>query len=744
MEARLADGRLGGDRVLRVIPLACALFAILLVSFGSPRAWGAQTPSASQITLSYRVIGGGSYTPPTVSYFFNDQNTTAVLSVNATTFDADAGSTWVVPQSLQGGPSYIRWEISGNNSGTVDGQTLVLVYYTQYYATFGVPPEVLDAGQYVPTVYYSYLGVVHNITAGLSTWADNLAPYSYNIIPGILPGTRWYCAIPTGVIQGAFYIDPGYVEQYFMNFTLSATGTEPLHSANFTYRFAGQLTNQTLGASGGTFWVDANTTFDFQPLIQSQSGTNQWVLHSVTPTNASGPIDVKATYFEQYPLSVSYSVIGGQAPSGPVVNEISNGNESSIEVYPGAPFAWVDAGSEYSVSPQLSGSLPDERWLTTSDTVGVVNGPTALSFVYFHQVFIGFGYSVAGGGNIPQSNMTYVSFGVQGSLPLSTAQQSIWADYGTPLTFLGNFTAGTPTERWMLGSAPSVVASKPGVLALVYYHQFLMPTTYSLVGGGNPPAPVLAATEFGVPFAHQITSGGSVWLDAGSAWTVPGTLSGGAGERWVAIGPTNGTVAAATNVAPSYGHEFYVTVVSDPAGSAVLTPSGWVQAGQSATIMAQPDSGWAFEGWLGTGQGSYSGSEQTFTTSASAPIQETASFDVEFAIRVTGSGNVLVSSGSHSYTVTGGLTLYVKPGTNITLTANPGILHSFTGWQGVPAGSASTVVMVKTPLSVTAGFGVNLVLAIGLIVLLCGVAIYAVAYLTWKKRVSLGRLLGLR
>ena len=739
----LVDARLRGGRPLRGLVLACALLAVLLISLGGPR--GATAQAGSHITLSYKVIGGGSYEPPIVWYFQNGVNVSSTLSVNATTFAADAGTTWVAPMSLGGGESYLRYELAGNNSGTVEGQTVVLTYYTQYYATFGLPPEVLNDSLYLPTVNYTSLGVGYNISAGLSTWADYLAPYTYNIIPTTLQDARWFCPSPTGVIEGAFAIDPGYVEQYLVNLTMSSTGTQPLHSANFTEMFDGEPANQTIGAHGRTLWVDAYTTLDFQPTITSQSGTNQWVLHSVTPSNVTAPSNVTITYFEQYPLSVSYSVVGGEAPSGPIVSGSSNGNTTSIEVYPGSPARWVDAGSQYSLSSLLVGSTPNERWITTATTEGVVNGPMALTFEYQHQVLMGFSYSIAGGGEVPSSNVTFFSFGVEGSLPLSTTQASVWVDFGTTMNFRGNFSGGTPAERWMLGSAPSLVVSTPEVLSLVYYHQFLVPTGYTLVGGGSPPAPVLAGSEFGVPLARSITSGSSVWLDGGSTWSVPGILQGGTGERWVATGHTNGTVTSATFPDVSYEHQYYVAVVSNPAGSASLTPNAWVRAGQSVKISEEPSDGWAFEGWLGSGQGSYSGTNQTFSLPVSAPLQETASLNARVTIRVAGSGSLIVTVGSHSYPVSGELTLYVKPGTNISLAESPGTLRSFKGWQGISAGSASAVLFtVAAPLSVTASFGVNLVLAILLVAVVCGAAISVVAYVAWRTRVSTNRRRGSR
>jgi hypothetical protein len=650
----------------------------------------------------------------------------------------------VVSESLGGGESYLRWELDGNNSGTVNGQARVLAYYTQYYATFGIPQAVLNTSLYLPTVNFTSFGVRNTVTAGQSVWADNSTSYSYGTVPTTLQGERWYYPSPAGVIEGAFSTDPYHVKQYLLDFSLTATGAEPIPDATFSETYGGKVINLTLASPGGSFWADVNSTLTFQPVIYSQSGTNRWLLHSTTPANASAPSVVNVVYYEQYPVSVSFSVSSGQAPSGPVINGTSNGQRTSVQLYPGAPLVWLDAGSRYSLSPSLTGSTAVERWLTTADTNGMTDGPTNISIEYFHQVLVEFSYSVVGGGDIPPSNMSFFSYGAQEFVPLSTSQRSVWADSGTGLSFQQNFTEGSPTERWMLGSAPSQVASMPEALPLVYYHQYLVPAAYSVVGGGDPPSPRLAGTVLGIPSDLPIKTVGAVWLDGGSTWNLPGILPGATGERWVASGQMNGTVSAASFPALSYGHEFYVTVESNPPAAAVLTPSTWVGAGQPFSVSEQTGQGWAFGGWMGSGQGSYSGQEEGYSISVSAPIQETSNFYAGIAIQVTGAGSVIVSYGSHSYTVTGELTLYVKPGSNMTLVVHPGLLQLFKGWQGIPAGGASAVLLtVSRPMGVNANFAVNLDAALALIVLICGVAIYAVAYLAWSERVSPGRLSGL-
>jgi hypothetical protein len=118
----------------------------------------------------------------------------------------------------------------------------------------------------------------------------------------------------------------------------------------------------------------------------------------------------------------------------------------------------------------------------------------------------------------------------------------------------------------------------------------------------------------------------------------------------------------------------------------------------------------------------------------SDPIQETADFNAAFVVKIVGSGSVVASFYGSSYTVTGELTFYVPPGTNVTLTAKPGLLRSFEGWQGIPAGGASSVLITAgAPVAVTASFTINLVEALGVGVLWCGVAIYLIAYLVWNR-----------
>jgi hypothetical protein len=169
----------------------------------------------------------------------------------------------------------------------------------------------------------------------------------------------------------------------------------------------------------------------------------------------------------------------------------------------------------------------------------------------------------------------------------------------------------------------------------------------------------------------------------------------------------------------------------------VLSQGNWFPAGQSLPISESTNVGWKFVGWSGSGAGSYSGQDQNYSLVVSSPIQETANFYVGVTIGVSGRGSVAVSFGSFSYTTGGQLTLFVPPGTDITLVSKPGILQTLDRWQGIPVGNAGAVVFApRAPLDVNAIFVVNQVEALGLVALYCGVAIFAIAYLVWNRHGS--------
>jgi hypothetical protein len=720
---------------MRSVLLLIAVSALLFICLEGPHA--ASATSQYHVTLSYVPVGGGNPQPPSLRYTSGGRIWNESLSTSPTTYTIDIGTTWTASSLLGGSNSTQRWTLQGSSFGTGSAEVRMLDYYRQEFVTFSYTYD--GDGQNFPknNVTYSTLGVATSKYPPVSVWADYNAPYSFgnktNYVP---PDARWYVAPQNGVIGGPGKINAEYFEQYSMNFKVSFLGPDAFGTTTLEESFAGGTVNHTLSLAGGTFWVDYNSSFVVQPTIYGGSGSYRWFLNPLTSSKAYAPETVSLQYLEQFPVTVQATVSGGAEPSPPVLTATIDRQVTALQLIPGTSVTWVDAEFGYQISNQLQGSAPNERWYTNGVTSGVASGPVTLNLEYFHQFLIPLSYSVVGGGFIPEINAEYTSFGSVVSVPIGTTPSEQWLDYGSSLAVPGNLAGGSQFERWALANPPGAVIVAPGAVSLIYYHQYYVPFVYVISGQGSPPVAALNGTEFGVQYTWTLTSGTSTWLDEGSRWSVstflPSTM---AGERWEGSGALNGTVNQGTVIEVTYQHEYFVSVTSNPPGGGALNGEGWAPAGGVLDFSTTPNIGYAFTGWQGSGQGSYSGQRENYTGVLSAPVQELAEYYVGISIQVSGRGSISVNAGTSAFSVGSRLTLYVPPGTVIVLAANPGPLESFAGWQGIPVGKQGAVSLkAETPLGVGASFTTNNIEVLGLVTLYFGVAAFVILYFVTKRQ----------
>ncbi len=107
------------------------------------------------------------------------------------------------------------------------------------------------------------------------------------------------------------------------------------------------------------------------------------------------------------------------------------------------------------------------------------------------------------------------------------------------------------------------------------------------------------------------------------------------------------TIAGDTTFTASFTTQFFLTMNAGTGGT-VLPANSWYNAGQSVLISATPSTGYTFSTWVGSGTGSYSGSNATPSVTMNAPITETASFTLT-PIHVT----VNTNPSGRSFTVDG-------------------------------------------------------------------------------------------
>ena len=87
------------------------------------------------------------------------------------------------------------------------------------------------------------------------------------------------------------------------------------------------------------------------------------------------------------------------------------------------------------------------------------------------------------------------------------------------------------------------------------------------------------------------------------------------------------TTTSNTSYTANFTTQYDLTVTAD-AGGAVSPGRGWTNSGASVNISATASNGYSFNGWTGSGSGSYSGTNNPASITMNEPITETAGFAI--------------------------------------------------------------------------------------------------------------------
>jgi hypothetical protein len=491
-----------------------------------------------------------------------------------------------------------------------------------------------------------------------------------------------------------------------------------------SFYLLGNKFDVTLSLAPTTIWMDAGTVYSVTNPIGSSSPDQRWATNQTVFQAPSSHV-VHLYYFNQYLVEASYTVLGGGTGYGsPSFNYTYLGTPQTLVLGANVTKVWVDNSTEWQVDALLPGSGSTQRWLGDFTPSGLVTGPLSLDLTYYHQYSVTFTYTVKGGGtgySAPQ--VVYHYLGANTSTAVGV---SVWVDAGSPYVYVNPLQGSSSTERWYTFMASGQIVSA-GTVTVVYYHQFLLTLTYSVVYGGTPPSPTINVTEEGYATTVAIAqSGSAAWVDAGTAYIAPSVLfnpSAPNQERWVNLTSTSGTVDSASHVNLIYVHQYYVELEVNVPGSGSVSPaSGWYNATSTITISAAPQAGWRFEGWSGVGAASYTGNQTPWAISVTSPLTDTAVFYPGVDISVATGGSVTYTYQGGSGTVGGGskAVVYVQPGATITLVEKPTpiiyLAEGFT-YNGATLPSNTTITVTK-PISVSADFAPNYpaIIVIGLIV----------------------------
>ncbi|HUI00428.1 MAG TPA: hypothetical protein VLX56_02220 [Nitrososphaerales archaeon] len=572
--------------------------------------------------------------------------------------------------------------------------------------------------------------------------------------------TEWYHVVPfSGNVGKVTYTDSGFALSsawMWIDEFDTSTPNSPL------------FINQTQGP------VQFTTTDQIFPFashgITMYGSAHQFITGQINSASSTVTLDSATSDTASPGFVAAYTLAGLQQAAS-----LDAGSPTLIE---------ADPGTQVTLSINATGSSPYERWgfgeagnsLVTSVTFKAGSNAT---YAYYHLVQETVSYRVVGGGSLPSSSppeLVYLvppasasanSSPAQATQALGTSPTVVFAIVGTTASIAGPV-SGAAGEQWAPGGGQSWPVDSPDGIPspIQLYHQFQVSADYLVVGGGTlPTAPEITSESLGSATTSPLSVDQTTyWFDAGSSYSLTGTINGSSLERWVESGSaTTGVVdSPEQSVGATYTHQYQVFLGGNdnsagsvslplppaagvvPVGSDAPFQTGvWVDAGSTTNVVASSNQGWQFERWVGSGAGAYSGTNSSVYLRFSGPLNESAVFYVQLSISADAKTNVAYSSPSGSGTVHAGSTqvVYVPPSANVTLQATPSLfLYSFGSWQGGPASKPTTSVVVDSPsaVSATSSYSYLVLASMGTLVLGIVAALVSVLARDRRRRADMG------
>lgn len=407
----------------------------------------------------------------------------------------------------------------------------------------------------------------------------------------------------SGTITSPLTVSFTYYNQYSVNFQFGINGTDPGMAYSAPVVGFTQMGSPATAPANGAVWVDASSPFSYPNQLPGSSTQEEWVLK---PGNLGLGIANKSatfsqTYFHEYYIMSSYSVVDGGTPNPPALESLLFGVQTQTTMSVSSQGVWADAGSPYSVTPTLTASAQsvNETWDGTvivstktgtalsTDTNGTVTGPIDITPVYYHEYHTKVVFDYVGGTptGLTLPRFTYEHFGTQTYVNTTSL---IWADSGTQYTVPPSLCCvnSPDAERWVLYNATMGDIDLPTmVVSSTYFHQYFESFSYSIAGAQppppfNPPTITYMAAGNGQQLT-LLTTAQTAWADAASTYTATASLPASTGvERWYAVNATGKIVGPAPNnsIDLAYQQQYLLTII----GGGLR--SQWVNAGTNTTL----------------------------------------------------------------------------------------------------------------------------------------------------------------
>lgn len=390
------------------------------------------------------------------------------------------------------------------------------------------------------------------------------------------------------------------------------------------------------------------------------------VLASNVPLNSSG----------QAAVSTSSLTAGGQFLGNHFItatysgdSHFSGGSETLIQkVHASA------STTTLSSSPNPSG--PGEVVSFAATVAPEPQGtPTPSGMVTFHE-----GLTVLA--QVPLNTSGVASYTTS---TLSNGSHTISADYQSDTVFASS--SGNTTQT--VGESQVVVQTNPaGLTFTVDGTTYTSAQTFSWASGSSHTIATSSPQNGGTGIRY-------VWTN----WSDNGAIS-------HTVAPTSNKTYTA-----SFHKQYYLTMNAGTGGK-VSPMSGWKNSGSTVSITATPSNNslvsYNFNGWTGSGTGSYSGMNNPASITMGGPVSETAAFTrnpVQITIQTNSDGRTFTVDGTD---YTAAQTFLWQPGSSHTIsTTSPqsggtGMRYVWKSWSD--GGAISHTVAPTTNKTYTANF----------------------------------------
>jgi N-acetylneuraminic acid mutarotase len=296
-----------------------------------------------------------------------------------------------------------------------------------------------------------------------------------------------------------------------------------------------------------------------------------------------------------------------------------------------------DSSSLSSVELYDSGLGFDPSWQPLLTSVSPSILPNGGALTVSGSRFKGIS-EASGGNNFQNSSSNYplvqlLSLANEQTLFLGVDAMTGWSDTSftsTPITLMTTSSSGFPIGHALVTVFANGIAGQSQFVVgtMATPSPTATPTSVRVNVGTNPVGRTFSVDGTTYSSQQQFT-----WA-AGSSHTIATTSpqSGGSGVqyvwgKWSDHGTISHTIIPTTNktYTATFQTQYFLTMIAGTGGT-VTPASGWQDAGRRVTIRARPNPGFTFVDWVGSGTGSYTGTNDPASITMDGPISEMANF----------------------------------------------------------------------------------------------------------------------